>query len=1118
MESVKAYVYLTEGTNNYKIANSNVNVFTIDTDDFPEGVIIEQGISDVYIASTIENVKLSGNKKDFSLVQREDGSSILEIKEANGNLIAEVQIDDQIILEFNDKRYVVKFENGKFEVFNSKNQQIGEITTSGENINESIEGSVKVTITKENGNYVGTDQGDIFEIKGNGGTFTFTGRIDGKGGYDVLAFDSDDYKGDTFDLTQATLSNIEKLDLTKLVYPGIVDKDNNINFPPDIVKLTSEQLKSFSEIVSFAAPMTPRGAGIYVSDSLELTKNDSLTFKGDINFLILSDNDHTITAHSGMVEKSICIDASRLSENHKLILDASADKGSYFVHGGKGSDKITTGSGDDFIYADDKDKIDGGDGKDTVFFQDNVDSNNLSDDNLKNVEYITVERDENNSDKDINIDLSAQTENLDIGERISADAVNKGITIISGSGNDQLHFSNNIADTINAGSGNDFIYADDKDKIDGGDGKDTVALNGGNNIEDSNLKNVEDIEFQIEKSTSLLDLSKQTENLTIHFDPLPFYSQNQIEHQDQQPSIPTATLKAGSGNDFIVDDWPNDGKIEATINAGPGNDVIIADSDDTINGGEGKDIFLPFTPILDMKDDQLQNVEEINLNETYGDLYDFSKQSENLEIKITGGNHGVTIIGGKGNDKITGSNFDDTIKGKEGADIINAGGGNDTIHADDSDTVDGGNGNDKVIFFNNVDSNNLADDDLKNIENIFVVPDQNANKFDLSAQTEGLNVEIDRTASPATVITGSGNDKIDGNGDALYTIKSGAGDDIILTNDLNTIDGGDGTDTVVFNQASSDNLLDDNLKNVEYVEFLVNESGAVLDLSTQNENLHIQVHPNFDISQTNTPSDVIKTGSGNDVIEGSNLKEEVFNKGGFDTINTQGGNDTIHISSYSLIDGGDGIDILIVSSQLASTFEDDDIKNIETIALDKNSSIDLSKQTEGFNIYIDSVNSTVTLGNGKDTVFIGVEPNINNPLKFTIKNFSVTNDKIYIPGGYTPFDANPDGGDDWDGFTSNPSEKVDIAGSIAIIYSKNIKDAQSLKTALNDNGTFSNIDSKDTALIIVADAEKSNIGEIYIVKGNNNGTIQDAQLMGTLSLHDGDTIGSLTEDSMYLTQ
>ncbi len=260
-----------------------------------------------------------------------------------------------------------------------------------------------------------------------------------------------------------------------------------------------------------------------------------------------------------------------------------------------------------------------------------------------------------------------------------------------------------------------------------------------------------------------------------------------------------------------------------------------------------------------------------------------------------------------------------TITGSASADSITGGGGSQTIIGAQNDTLlDGGGGTDTLNVGASFTS--ASDAQIANIERLTLTT---AVTLNLSNQTEDF------------FITGSS---------GIDSITAGGGDDTIVgaVND-SLLDGGGGTDTlnVAANFTSTSNAQIANIENI-----VLTASGRTLNLSNQTEDFTIT-----GLSGSNT----ITGGSGDNSITGGS---------GADTI--------VGAQNDTLLDGSGGTDTLRIGANFTST-SDAQIANIENITLTTAGlALDLSNQTEAFNITGSTGVDTITGGSGGDTITGGL--------------------------------------------------------------------------------------------------------------------------------------------------
>ena len=210
------------------------------------------------------------------------------------------------------------------------------------------------------------------------------------------------------------------------------------------------------------------------------------------------------------------------------------------------------------------------------------------------------------------------------------------------------------------------------DKIDGGDGTDTLVITGtGTSNSDANLVNVEVIEWSPNDGSSpqTLDLTGHTQAFT-------------VKVGGYGAAGKVATLQLGSGNDTII--------LTDAAKFKTGEDVIDG-------GGGANTLQVNKGDLTATNDADLVNIQTIILADTAASQkVDLTGQLEGFTITrqasvsstitggdgndvITGGSGNDTLTGGKGNDTIFGGAGNDTITGGKGADVLTGGAGNDTF-------------------------------------------------------------------------------------------------------------------------------------------------------------------------------------------------------------------------------------------------------------------------------------------------------------------------------------------------------------------------------------------------------------------------------------------------------
>jgi Ca2+-binding RTX toxin-like protein len=206
---------------------------------------------------------------------------------------------------------------------------------------------------------------------------------------------------------------------------------------------------------------------------------------------------------------------------------------------------------------------------------------------------------------------------------------------------------------------------------------------------------------------------------------------------------PSATFEGGDGQDVVVTEDDDDGRF-ATVVGGAGDDIVEFAVDSIgrttlapFDGGPGRDNVVRSGEggNLDLRD--FPSVEDGVQASTFGNLTG-NALNNSLRMLTNGG----VVLGGAGNDRLLGSDGDDTLDGGDG-----------------NDTLDGGLGADFLQGWTGLDTVDYS----SRTANLGITIDGAANdgtRGSSGPPTEGDNVMTD----VETVLAGSGNDYIFGNG------------------------------------------------------------------------------------------------------------------------------------------------------------------------------------------------------------------------------------------------------------------------------------------------------------------------------------------------------------------
>lgn len=307
-----------------------------------------------------------------------------------------------------------------------------------------------------------------------------------------------------------------------------------------------------------------------------------------------------------------------------------------------------------------------------------------------------------------------------------------------------------------------------------------------------------------------------------------------------------------------------------------------------------------------------------------------------------------TIFGGAGDDTIVSRNGNDILIGGAGADNLGGGDGDDTMVASASDisllpeVISGSAGTDTLSLigggafdlgsavFNGVEILQLADNATTSVilsdfavssgatmlvDASAITTATNTFTFTASSETDGL-FSIIGGAGADTITSGNGSDTIVGGtgADALY---GGTGNDVFsasaadIHQSQETINGGDGIDTLSLSGGGTFNLNSTSISNLEaitltsdvaskvYILYSAVAPGATMTIDAS----AITTATNgFTFTSANGSDGFfnITGGAGNDSVMGGYKADTIFGSGGNDTMTGVYGND--------ILSGGDGDD------------------------------------------------------------------------------------------------------------------------------------------------------------------------------------------------------------------
>jgi Ca2+-binding RTX toxin-like protein len=474
--------------------------------------------------------------------------------------------------------------------------------------------------------------------------------------------------------------------------------------------------------------------------------------------------------------------------------------------------------------------------------------------------------------------------------------------------------------------------------------------------------------------------------------------------------VKTATLKVINGTTT-----PATTENADTITISTGNQLALTD---TINGLAGDDLI------------------KVGGTNTVAQTFNFGSSISNIEqILIDGaGNHNVNaaavtaaikITGNTGNNIITGTAFADTItggaiNGGKGTDNLSGGDGNDLFivsKGSDVTIAEVINGGAQVtadqIRFSSITANDTLTlgNNVTGIESIVIGTGTAA--AGVTTGTLALNVNAGLVANALTITGNAGanritatanNDTING-GAGNDTINGGAGEDAITGGaGADSLIGGTGDDTYIYT-AATDFAVGESITDTSGFDKIIHTGTGTLVLNanvvginqiligattnstnaggvnasavnTSGINGLFEIYGN---AAANTligtvADDDINGGAGNDSIDGGAGGDRITGDLGADTLKGGAGDDYIIGDASDSIDGGAGEDDELEIHANFTQANNARLSGVEVINLANSNSLvlNLTGQTEGFFIFDNDYNSTITGGAGNDTIAGGL--------------------------------------------------------------------------------------------------------------------------------------------------
>ena len=250
-------------------------------------------------------------------------------------------------------------------------------------------------------------------------------------------------------------------------------------------------------------------------------------------------------------------------------------------------------------------------------------------------------------------------------------------SVYGGAGNDTINFvTNNVYARVylDGGDGDDYIDMTGLNTVYAGAGNDTINLLGNNNFIQYAGGNVSVEGFNMTDTLHVVDGSITSA----------FYTEN----------YDVVINMSGGGKITLLDGAERE--LHIKIGSGALMSTVINEEDTTSGGSDT----LPAG--LTISGGAMSIGSAFDGNSLRASDYDATKidaTALSRGIKIFGGNGNDCILGGSGNDTIHGSNGADTIFGNAGNDCLSGGNGNDVLYGGaGNDTLTGGNGKDIFVY------------------------------------------------------------------------------------------------------------------------------------------------------------------------------------------------------------------------------------------------------------------------------------------------------------------------------------------------------------------------------------------------------------------------------------
>jgi len=573
------------------------------------------------------------------------------------------------------------------------------------------------------------------------------------------------------------------------------------------------------------------------------------------------------------------------------------------IDAGAGNDLIKVTTNADFQTTGGTETVDGGAGTDTLRFQQNADTTITAPElsTVSNIEVIDVTNalDEkqftltlsqafmDNNGGTITIDGN-EDNHANADHNINASTVSTGSVIFQMEG-----ATTGKTDTFTGGGGDDKVIVGVKGQTSGL----TVELENGDILNGNGGTDTIEIDNQGDASTG----GAGAATVHIDFDDVTNFEKIVVKDKDGSTTAADA-IRIDLNGTVATANVPVTFEVDASVITDADDDLIFNKDGNndaagntaltthfTIKGGAGDDII-------------------------YGSAgSDTITTGSGSNVVVTGGASTVSsgaggdhVTGGTGVDNVTGGAGADTINSEGGADIIDGGAGNDIIDGGSgADVITGGTGKDNITTGSGNDTVKLSATHSSGA-NTDVVSDFTATT---AAGVEGDKIQITLTL-PDGGTTFTETDR----GDSASTAEApgflgGVRGDFVFI---------DGTETLSLDVDGDGNINVNDLSIKLTGETAFAEGDLIFNLTGGSGNDIITVGAGNDIIDGDAGNDVVASGAGNDSLTGAGGTDSLTGGAGNDTLEGDGGNDTLKgeagndvlngDADVDTLDGGAGAD------------------------------------------------------------------------------------------------------------------------------------------------------------------------------------------------------------------